>query len=176
MKKRGFTIVELLIVIVVIAILAAISIVAYNGITVRAANAARLSELKAWQNHFEIYRAIQGELPNMANGGYCLGTGFPIGGGGVARCRSYQGTGSTSIVESDNATLMSELALAGQLPSGSRSPFGGSVIGPFVYYYDSYINISGAFQGSTESTCPDGTNFSWTDGSLVVLCYINITK
>lgn len=35
-KSRGFTIVELLIVIVVIAILAAITIVAYNGITARA--------------------------------------------------------------------------------------------------------------------------------------------
>ena len=37
---RGFTIVELLIVIVVIAILAAITIVAYNGVTSRA-NAAK---------------------------------------------------------------------------------------------------------------------------------------
>ena len=35
-KSRGFTIVELLIVIVIIAILAAITIVAYNGITARA--------------------------------------------------------------------------------------------------------------------------------------------
>ena len=35
-KDRGFTIVELLIVIVVIAILAAITIVAYSGITARA--------------------------------------------------------------------------------------------------------------------------------------------
>ena len=35
-KRRGFTIVELLIVIVVIGILAAITIIAYNGVQVRA--------------------------------------------------------------------------------------------------------------------------------------------
>lgn len=43
-KKQGFTIVELLIVVVVIAILAAISIVAYNGITNRAKESAAQSE------------------------------------------------------------------------------------------------------------------------------------
>jgi prepilin-type N-terminal cleavage/methylation domain-containing protein len=37
-KQRGFTIVELLIVIVVIGILAAITIVAYNGVQTRAEN------------------------------------------------------------------------------------------------------------------------------------------
>jgi type IV pilus assembly protein PilA len=40
LKARGFTIVELLIVIIIIAILAALTIVAYNGITTRA-NASR---------------------------------------------------------------------------------------------------------------------------------------
>lgn len=54
-KNIGFTIVELLIVIVVIAILAAISIVAYNGIQQRARDTARKSDLaslaKALQFH-----------------------------------------------------------------------------------------------------------------------------
>jgi len=45
MNKRGFTIVELLIVIVVIAILAAITIVAYNGIQNRAKQSAAQSRL-----------------------------------------------------------------------------------------------------------------------------------
>lgn len=43
-KVKGFTLVELLIVIVVIAILAAISIVAYNGITQRARDTQRATD------------------------------------------------------------------------------------------------------------------------------------
>ena len=44
-KHTGFTIVELLIVIVVIAILAAITIVAYNGVQQRARDARRATDL-----------------------------------------------------------------------------------------------------------------------------------
>jgi prepilin-type N-terminal cleavage/methylation domain-containing protein len=51
----GFTIVELLIVIVVIAVLAAIVIVAYNGVQTRAKASAIISGLKASEKAFRLY-------------------------------------------------------------------------------------------------------------------------
>jgi prepilin-type N-terminal cleavage/methylation domain-containing protein len=54
--QRGFTIVELLIVIVVIGILAAITIVAYNGIQGRAQIASIQSDLSGNVNKFEMYK------------------------------------------------------------------------------------------------------------------------
>lgn len=53
-RQKGFTIVELLIVIVVIAILAAITVVAYNGIRQRAESSARLSEMSQLQRKIQV--------------------------------------------------------------------------------------------------------------------------
>lgn len=62
-KRSGFTIVELLIVIVVIAILAAITIVAYNGVQTRARDATRSDGLRAIQDALELYKADNGTYP-----------------------------------------------------------------------------------------------------------------
>ena len=62
-KDHGFTIVELLIVIVIIAILAAIVIIAYNGITNRAKTSKALSAAQAVQQKAEAYNAEKGYYP-----------------------------------------------------------------------------------------------------------------
>jgi prepilin-type N-terminal cleavage/methylation domain-containing protein len=59
-SKSGFTIVELLIVIVVIAILAAISVVAYNGVQKRAHDAHRVADVDAVKKFLEMYRIENG--------------------------------------------------------------------------------------------------------------------
>ena len=56
-KESGFTIVELLIVIVIIGILAAITIVSYNGITKRANTASAQSTANAVISKAEVYLA-----------------------------------------------------------------------------------------------------------------------
>lgn len=67
-KQTGFTIVELLIVIVIIGILAAITIVAYNGIQVRSRDTIRVGDLRSIHKAIELYKAENGSYPLPTNG------------------------------------------------------------------------------------------------------------
>ncbi len=73
--SRGFTIVELLIVIVVIGILAAITIVAYNGIQGRARDAQRVSAMTNLKTAIELYGVDNGFYPLCAGNFACTSTG-----------------------------------------------------------------------------------------------------
>lgn len=63
-QQTGFTIVELLIVIVVIGILAAITVVAYNGVQSRALDTTRLGDISKIQKALELYKIDKGVYPN----------------------------------------------------------------------------------------------------------------
>ena len=65
---KGFTIVELLIVIVIIGILAAITIVAYNGIQNRGKTASAQSLANAVMKKAEAYNTIQSAYPTNKAG------------------------------------------------------------------------------------------------------------
>jgi prepilin-type N-terminal cleavage/methylation domain-containing protein len=69
-KQLGFTIVELLIVIVVIGILAAITVVAYNGIQDRAQRAKITSDLRNIENAINMARADRATVLGIITGNF----------------------------------------------------------------------------------------------------------
>lgn len=83
-KQHGFTIVELLIVIVVIAILAALAIVAFNGVQARANNSKTESAVAQWRKILISYATENGNYPlenTLSGTSFCLGeaTNYPTG-------------------------------------------------------------------------------------------------
>jgi len=78
MKRRGFTIVELLIVIVIIAILAAITIVAYNGIQQRSRVTALWTSITQVNKSFRLYLTNKGDTTWPNDTGFVgVGTSNP---------------------------------------------------------------------------------------------------
>lgn len=101
-SKRGFTIVELLIVIVVIGILAAITIVAYNGIQQRARTDQTISAVASWVKALQLYKVDKGRWPG---GWTCLGDNYfydssGTATSGVGQCRQDAAGGGNGAVVS----------------------------------------------------------------------------
>ncbi len=63
MKKNGFTLVELLVVVAIIGILSTLVIVNLGSVRLRARDAQRKSDLRQLQSALELYRADQGGYP-----------------------------------------------------------------------------------------------------------------
>ena len=105
-KQHGFTIVELLIVIVVIGILAAITIVAYNGIQQRARNTQTVNAITGWVKALKLYEADNGSMPGNSG---CLGTMYGYGPDGTDisgyQCRQDSPTYGININNTFNTAL-----------------------------------------------------------------------
>jgi len=186
-QQRAFTIVELLIVIVVIAILATISIVAYNGVQQRASQSAILGEITQWRKLFEAYKAANGAYPspvssgdpltsggpgsNIQNG-YCLGTGFPEA-SGTAYCYAVSSGSTYRVQQSTGAYLLSQLSTIGTPPANSKKYTYGGIVGPLLRYVsDTNVQLYTIFPSGTN--CPSlgmQTNFSSVDR---VDCYYQL--
>lgn len=77
-SSKGFTIGELLIVIVVIAILAAVVFISYNNLQSRARDTARQSDIRQVHKLIELYYAEHGHYPITTPAGV-MGDGIAIG-------------------------------------------------------------------------------------------------
>lgn len=119
MKGKGFTIVELLIVVVLIAILAAITIVAYNGLQKRAQTSAISTALNQASKKVKLYQVDNNTYPTTlaAAGVTDGGVTYQYTGGTTAYC--ITGTqGSTSLYLSDTVTKPTEGGCAGHGQGG----------------------------------------------------------
>lgn len=100
-KSRGFTIVELLIVIVIIAILAAITIVAYNGIQNRAKASSAQSLANSVVKKAEAFNATESSYP-ADNTKFGNGDGTA---GNPAEAKLDDATKVTATVPADEKTV-----------------------------------------------------------------------
>lgn len=73
-QERGFSIVELLIVIVIIGILTTLVTIAYNDIQRRATNASIVAGVQAYSKAFALYATDNKAYPNAQA---CLGANYP---------------------------------------------------------------------------------------------------
>jgi prepilin-type N-terminal cleavage/methylation domain-containing protein len=128
--NQGFTIVELLIVIVVIAILAAISVVAYQGIQVRARDAMRTEAINKIKKALELYKIDHGRYPaatvNPGVGGWEASTDAE--GSFLEHLANYGLPGGgplDPINEGTNAILYYRYAAGGSSGTGCDSSKGG---------------------------------------------------
>ena len=129
LRKDGFTIVELLVVIVVIAILAAITIVSYNGIQSRAQTSVTVNGLRQAVQVLESYRIANGAYPlvsadanDTSDTMACLGQGYPDG--MCSEVRSCPGYDVSLSLTSESTYLNSQLQefLQSPLPAMKQAP------------------------------------------------------
>lgn len=105
LKSKGFTVVELLVVIVVIAILASVSTLAFSGVQKRAQDASRASMIGSYAKGIQAYVAINGaypgNLPQVASGNPLL----CLDGTVVCYSNYYGNNGSVEIKQQLNTVI-----------------------------------------------------------------------
>ncbi len=125
MKKNGFTLLEILVVISIIAILVALGTAAYSTAQKKGRDARRQSDIKAVQNGFEQYYTKNSAYPatsTQANDATFFPAGLPkdpkntgnnvytfnMGAGGFCICALLEsGTGNASALPASGATTCS---------------------------------------------------------------------
>lgn len=166
---RGFTLVEILIVVTVVGIIAGVGVVSYSGHAQRARNTARLDAANSYVN---ILDTMIAKDPTILQGStldrYCLGTWFkdissPTDGKGDCYVIAVGDTDLVSVNSTKNTDM---LKIVGTLPNSPPEPVvgadGKSRIGPFATFEPVsgsswgrlYVNY--VLEKPAATTCPSG--------------------
>lgn len=106
--KKGFTIVELIIVITVIGILATITIFVYNGAQLKARNDQMALAVRAYKDAMSLYKYDNGAYPEPTTAGTkpCMGNEYP-----TSVCWFGSGTTDATLMGTLETTVGSKLPM-----------------------------------------------------------------
>lgn len=142
-NKMGFTVVELLIVIVVIAILAAVSVVGFSNVQAKARDSQRVNDIEAIAKALELYYVDNGRYPTS----HCNSGGSPA-------CPSPKNENDAWASTTDGSWNVLEWALVpkymDQLPVDPKAE-PQSHLGLWSGYHYEYVNYLPAACGLSHS-------------------------
>lgn len=159
-SKSGFTIVELLIVIVVIAILAAITIVAYNGIQQRARNTQVISGVNTYVKALQSYKVLNSSYPATSS---CLGAGYPSD-------TCWSGTNGTKTVNTAFDTALATILVSKPTLATALMSIGGGDDKRAGAAYDASATQIIYYLGGAGQNCQLSGATAATEGNVVTQC------
>lgn len=186
MKSRaGFTIVELLIVIVIIAILATLVIATYNGTQQRAENSKTVAAVQAYKKALIAYAVENNNYPSVSWAA-CLGENYPDAtGAGANKCAGaqYPVNESTSFNNAIRKYFSNGKIPLPSLKKQMRGSYG--FVGAF-FVSDNTLSLNGQSQpwwivymySGNQAKCPIGPVYrsqspNWTQYLLPAVDYTN---
>lgn len=164
-KRNGFTIVELLIVIVVVGILAAITMVAFSDIRQRSRNAQIISGVDAYEKAFLQYGLINRAYPSGATSNLCLGSGY------TGPCVSGPAVGGQTINPNDASfdTQVATIMQGKPRIGGDIVDVGGGTMVVGAYYWNLQIFYHLYGNGRACAAGGTGSNFGSLTRCTLVL-------
>ena len=179
----GFTIVEIMTVVVVVGIIASIGVLSWNNVTTGSRDRAREADLNAWISSFDTYRARfivnpampTGALNPLMNGAllsgkaYCLGSFTTTSG----KCGQYTSSTATAFLPaSDSSSMLTELAKIGNTPTNNSPAIKSVLAGPILFTYKTTNGsadtdtVTARFINFFEGNCPSSAPGEYTIATL----------
>jgi len=166
-RSHGFTIIEMVIVIVVIGTLTTIAVTLFTHTTTSARDKARENDTRAWASTFELYRSRYNTYPALPTADGAAGAQYLCLGPFSStnnKCVQYTGTSSQYIdaTAAPTAALLSAVPKIGSTPSDSGPAVKNKIAGLIAWLTQSTNGTTGAititanFIDFFELDCPGG--------------------